>query len=368
MQYDYENLMRRCFKLAKLGEGRTNPNPMVGALIVKGGRIISTGYHRKAGEKHAEVQAIEKAGKKAKGATLIVNLEPCSTHGKTPPCTEAIISAGIKRVIIAVRDPNPLHKGRGIEILRSHGIEVIEGVLEEEAKELNRVFFKHIEEKIPYIVLKVAQSLDSRIADFKGNSKWISTESARTYLHKELRSKVDAILVGINTVLQDDPLLTARKEDGSLFEKQPIRVILDTKLRTPLNANVIRDKSTKTILVVTEGLRKKKKLRQLQAEGIVLLKVRTKLGKVDLSDLLPKLYKLGICHLLVEGGADVFTSFLDEKLVDEVFIFIGNRILGGPLLMYKGKGFKLEESPSLENMEVVEFKGCVLLRGRLRYV
>ena len=363
-----EYFMRRCFSLARRAEGKTSPNPMVGAVIVRKGKIISEGFHRKAGSAHAEVVAINNASGSLKNAALYVNLEPCSTYGRTPPCVDKIIESGIKRVLIATRDPNPLHNGRGIDILRKAGIEVIEGILKEEAQELNRVFFKHIVQKIPYLSIKVAQSLDARLADKRGNSQWISSEDARNYSHSQIRSKVDAILVGINTIIKDNPHLTLRKPDGSLSKRQPRRIILDSRLRVPLNSYVVSEGEAATLIVTAKNFSQRRKFKLLQNRGLKILTLESKKGKINLKKLLQKLYKEGICHILVEGGSEVISSVIEEKLADEMYIFIRGIILGGNYLMYKGEGFSLSQAAHLENISIRKFKDSILIRGGLKYV
>jgi len=360
--------MQECLKLAKKAEGNTLPNPMVGAVLVKKGKIISAGFHKKAGLPHAEAVAINRARGDLTEATLYVNLEPCSTYGRTPPCVEKILNSGIKKVVIANRDPNPIHTGKGIKILRQHGIKVKEGVLKKEAAYLNRVFFKHIVTKIPYVSVKAAQSLDGRLADFKGESKWISSVSARLYAHKELRSKAGAVIVGINTILKDNPYLTARNKNGALFKTQPKRIILDSTLKIPLNANVIEKNGGKVFIATDKNLIRDKKKKLLEKKGVKILEVSFCNGKINLKKLLQKLYQEGICHVLVEGGTGVISSFIDNKLADELYIFINSTILGGSYLVYNSRGFKISNAPRLKNIEYKKFEDTFLIKGELCYV
>ncbi|MCD6079874.1 MAG: bifunctional diaminohydroxyphosphoribosylaminopyrimidine deaminase/5-amino-6-(5-phosphoribosylamino)uracil reductase RibD [Candidatus Omnitrophica bacterium] len=360
--------MKRCLSLAKRAEGFTNPNPMVGAVIVKNNKIISEGYHKRAGEKHAEIVAIEKAKGNLKSATLYVNLEPCSSFGRTPPCTEKIIKSGIKKVVIAMSDPNPAHNGKGIEILRKAGIEVIEGILKPEAEDLNRVFIKHITKKIPYITVKSAITLDGRISDYTGNSKWITSEGLRFYFHKELRSKVDAIVVGINTVLKDNPLLSARRSDGSYYKKQPAKIILDSKFRIPKDARLFREIKSDVILVVGDNVTRTRKEKFLEARGVKILPQPLKNGKINLPRLIKDLYKLGICHLLVEGGGKVISSFLKEKLADEIYLAYAPLIIGGENLFYCGKEMKLSRGIRVKDVSFKKFDNQIIIKGKLNYV
>ena len=240
--------MREALRIARNAEGRTSPNPLVGAVIVRDGKIIAEGWHRQAGTPHAEIHALNMAGSLARGATLYVTLEPCSHFGRTPPCAKAIIDAGIKKVVAAMSDPNPKVAGRGFEILRSAGVEVEVGILEAEAHKLNEIFIKWVTHKLPFVTLKFACSLDGKIATSSGESQWISCEASRKFTH-HLRDINDAILIGVGTVLADNPSLTTRLVEG----KNPIRVIVDSKARTPLDAKVVTDKSARTIVAVTEN-------------------------------------------------------------------------------------------------------------------
>lgn len=325
--------MRIAFALAK--KGNPSPNPYVGAVIVRNEKIIGKGYHKKAGMPHAEVKAIAnqeevlaslKKGicsslenkEFAKGATMYVNLEPCNHYGRTPPCTDAIIKAGIKKVVFGMNDPNPNVRGGGEEELRKNGIEVKKGVLENEAKKLNEVFIKYTKTKMPFVVLKIAMSMDGKIATKTGDSKWITSEKTRKYVHK-LRSKYDAILVGINTILKDNPLLTTRING----KKNPIKIILDSKLRIPISANVIDS----NLIMATSKKYNVKKKRILESKGakIIVCGKNTILLKI----LLRKLGKLGITSVLVEGGSEIHGSFFDEKLVDKIILFYAPKIIGG---------------------------------------
>lgn len=327
MRREDEKFMRLALELAKRGKGLTSPNPCVGAVIVKGGKIIGKGYHKRAGRPHAEIYALRQAGRKARGATLYVSLEPCRHYGKTPPCVNAIISHKIKRVVTAMKDPNPLNDGKGLKTLRKNGIKVESGILKDEAKKLNEAFIKFITKKIPFVTVKVAQSLDGKIATHTGDSKWITNEVAREYVHM-LRGKVDAILVGVKTVLRDDPLLTARPKDRKAG-KQPFRIILDSKLRTPLNARIFSKASSGKVIIATTRLAPKDKLEALERKNAEILIVSSKDGKVNIKSLMKELRKKDIAHVLVEGGGEAIASVIEAKVVDKVLFFIAPKIIGG---------------------------------------
>ena len=316
--------MRRALELAQMAEGDTSPNPMVGAVIVDGdGNIVSEGYHHKAGQPHAEINALAAAGDKAEGATVYVTLEPCSHYGRTGPCCEALIKAGVKRVVSAVTDPNPLVAGRGLNRLREAGIEVTEHVCEDEAKKLNEKFFFWITHKRPFVSLKYAMTLDGRLAAAGGDSKWITGTEARTYAHY-LRKTHDAVLVGKNTVLQDDCELTTRMVEG----KNPIRIVLDSNAAIPLNAKILNGEA-KTIIAVSEAA-PQDKLDELQKLTTVeVLKLPQRNGHLDLQVLLEKLAAMEITSVLVEGGSEVHGAFNDAGLAERVYAFIAPKIIGG---------------------------------------
>ena len=316
--------MRRALELAQMAEGDTSPNPMVGAVIVDGdGNIVGEGYHHKAGQPHAEINALAVAGDKAKGAAVYVTLEPCSHYGRTGPCCEALIKAGVKRVVSAVTDPNPLVAGRGLNRLREAGIEVTEHVCEDEAKKLNEKFFFWITNKRPFVSLKYAMTLDGRLAAAGGDSKWITGTEARTYAHY-LRKTHDAVLVGKNTVLQDDCELTTRMVEG----KNPVRIVLDSNASLPLNAKILNGEA-KTIVAVSEAA-PQDKLDELQKLTTVeVLKLPQKNGYLDLQALLEKLAAMEITSVLVEGGSEVHGAFIDAGLAERVYAFIAPKIIGG---------------------------------------
>jgi diaminohydroxyphosphoribosylaminopyrimidine deaminase/5-amino-6-(5-phosphoribosylamino)uracil reductase len=316
-----EACIRRTLSLARRAEGMTSPNPMVGAVLVKHGRIIAEGYHKKAGTAHAEVIAIEKAGMDAAGSTLYVSLEPCCHKDKrTAPCTEKIIAAKIKKVVIAIKDPNPKVSGKGIDELRTAGIEVVSGILEEKARHLNEFYIKHITSHLPFVILKVAMTLDGKIATPDGESKWITGEKARKEVHR-LRGKVDAIITAIGTIKADDPLLTCRT--GRM--KSPVRIIFDPDLEIGGSANVLTC-PPRTILVVSDRSSKKKQER-LQAKGVSIIEHSG--GRVDLQWLMKKLAAEGIVSVLVEGGSTLASTCLEAGIVDKVICYIAPKIIGG---------------------------------------
>lgn len=314
--------MKMAIALAKETLGQTTPNPVVGAVVVKNGRILGIGAHLKAGEPHAEVHAIQMAGENAQGATIYVTLEPCSHFGKTPPCADLIIKSGIKRVVVASVDPNPKVAGQGIKKLQDAGIEVEVGLLKEKADELNEVFFHYIQSKTPYVTLKSAISLDGKIATVTGESKWITGEEARLDVHR-YRHQHDAILVGINTVLKDDPSLTTRLSgDG----KNPIRVILDTHLRTPLTSKVVTDNLAETWIVVGNNVDANKQA-EFTKRSIKVIQLQQE--KIEIMPLLKTLGELGVTSLFVEGGASINGSFLKEKAVQQIITYIAPKLIGG---------------------------------------
>jgi diaminohydroxyphosphoribosylaminopyrimidine deaminase/5-amino-6-(5-phosphoribosylamino)uracil reductase len=317
-----EQYMKRALQLARRGIGAVSPNPMVGAVIVRSDRIIAEGWHRKFGADHAEIDALKRVAGSVRDATIYVTLEPCCHWGKTPPCVDTMIEQGIKRVVIATLDPNPLVDGKGAQILQDHGIEVTVGVLERAARKLNEVYFHYICTGLPFITIKYAQSLDGRIATVQGNSRWISSERARRFTHC-LRAQHDAIMVGIGTVLIDDPLLTVRLVKG----RNPLRICLDSKLRIPLNAQVLGDDGE--TLIATTDASDKEKVAAIQKQGKELLVVQKGAnGRVGLRPLMKVLAEKGIASILVEGGKEVITSLLQEGLVNRMVVITAPLILG----------------------------------------
>ena len=357
--------MQKCLSLAQKGTGYTSPNPLVGSVIVRDDTIVGTGYHQYYGGAHAEVNALNDAEKKARGATLYVNLEPCSHHGKTPPCSQRIIKSDLSKVVIAMKDPNPLVSGEGIRELKEAGIEVKVGVLEKEAKILNEIFIKYQTTSSPFVYLKTAQTLDGYIATRTGDSKWITNKKARLKGHK-LRHKVDAILVGINTVLNDNPKLTTRlpKKEG----KDSIRIVLDSKLRVPLDANIINQKSSAATYIITGNKVAKAKIKNYQKldQVKVLTVPLSEEGKIPLKKLLNKLHQKEISSILVEGGGNVNASFFNSGLVDKVYTFIAPKIMGGSdgISSYEGKGFdKMSQIKKLTRVKYQQLGGNLLITG-----
>lgn len=322
----HEHYMRLALELAARARGRTAPNPLVGAVVVKDGKIIGQGYHQKAGTPHAEVHALREAGTKARGSTMYVTLEPCSHYGRTPPCSKAVIEAGLAEVYVAMQDPNPKVAGRGIQQLRAAGIKVEVGLLSEEARRLNEIFIKYITTKRPFVLLKTAMTLDGKIAARTGHARWITGPEARNTVH-QIRDEYDAILVGVNTVIADDPELTCRLPGGEGHD--PVRLILDSRARMPLNARALQFDSPAPTIIVTTDLAPEENLTGLKAAGAEVITVPCLGGRVDLPELLAELGRREISSLLVEGGAEVSAAFLSGALVDKVLWFIAPKIVGG---------------------------------------
>ena len=316
-----ERYMRLALDLAHKGAGYTTPNPIVGAVVVKDGKIVGQGYHHEFGGPHAEVFALEEAGERACGATIYVTLEPCSHYGKTPPCADRIIQARISRAVVACRDPNPLVNGEGIRKIRAAGIEVTEGVLEKEARRANEIFFTFVATGLPFVQLKLAESLDGKIATHTGDSKWISGDRSRTEVHR-LRRRFAAILVGANTVINDDPLLTVRHVEGP----NPVRIVLDGRGRIPLDARMLSAEGRTIVATATMPENKETSLRE---RGVEIWCLPSDDGKVDLQALLSRLGKENLDSLLIEGGGETAAAFLDAGLVDKVSFFIAPMIIGG---------------------------------------
>ena len=325
--------MRLALRLARRAYGQTSPNPMVGAVLVNDGQIIGQGWHHRAGQPHAEIEALRDAetrGHRAKGATLYVTLEPCCTHGRTPPCTDAIIRAGLKRVVVTTTDPNPAHAGQGFTILRQAGIAVMTGVLAEASARLNEAFNHWIVHRTPFVTVKAAMTLDGKIATASGDSKWITSEKARASGMK-LRQGADAILVGVNTVLADNPSLTIRPVQGSKFKVRGSklrRVILDSRGRTPLTAKVIADADAANTIVVVTKAATPRRIEEL-ARRVTVWVAPARGGKIDLRWLLKKLGAESVTILLVEGGGEVNASFLLRGLAQRVAFFYAPKIIGG---------------------------------------
>ena len=329
-----EKFMELALELSKKGEGKTNPNPLVGAVVVKNGEVVGKGYHKFYGGPHAEVYALDDAGEEAEGATIYVTLEPCSHFGKTPPCVEKIKKMKIKRCVVATLDPNPLVAGRGKKILEDAGIEVTVGVLEEEAKKVNRVFLKYIKDKNPFLFLKCAITIDGKIATNKRDSKWITNEISRKKVQK-LRNRYSGIMVGINTLLNDNPRLTARVENG----RDPFRIVIDPNLKVPVDYNFvtlsIEDK--KSIVVTSIENKNNTKIKELEEKNVRIIYLDGYDFKID--DILKEIGKLNIDSVLLEGGSYLISKAFKENRIDGGEIFIAPKILGGGLSFVEGFNF-----------------------------
>lgn len=316
--------MSRALALAEKARGRTSPNPMVGAVLVKGNKIIAEGWHEKAGGDHAEVAAIKKAKGTAKDSVLYVTLEPCCHHGRTPPCTDAIINAGIKKVFVAAADPNPLVSGKGAAQLRKAGVTVLVGLLQKESIKLNESYNKFITQKTPFVTLKAAVSMDGKMADSNGVSKWISNELSREKA-QNMRRENDAVMVGVNTVINDDPRLNVRL--GKKWDKQPVRIIVDGALKTPPAARILHSHGGEVWIVTS--VKNEKKAKPLEDEGAKIINVHSKNNRIDLKELMKELGGRGVTSILLEGGPTILSEALKEGVVDKVAIFYAPIIIGG---------------------------------------
>jgi diaminohydroxyphosphoribosylaminopyrimidine deaminase/5-amino-6-(5-phosphoribosylamino)uracil reductase len=355
--------MVRALELAARARGRTSPNPMVGAVLVRDNQLLGEGFHAYAGSDHAEVAALREAGPAARGATLYVSLEPCCHFGRTPPCVEQILQAGVCRVVAACEDPNPAVSGKGIAALRAAGLSVEVGILAEEASRLNEAFFTHVRTGRPFVTLKVAASLDGKIATRTGDSRWISGESARRRVH-QLRNEVDAVLVGIGTILRDDPRLTTRL--GIADQRDPIRVIVDNLARCPLRANVVNRASTAPTILAVSQMAPRTKLEALQQEGMQLIVVENSPRRVSLERLMEALGKRGILSVMIEGGAEINASALREGIVDKVLVFLAPILIGGKSTptAVGGEGIEtLNQALRLREMRIERFDGDILVEG-----
>jgi len=361
----YIRYMKQAINLAKRAKGSTHPNPMVGCVIVKNDKVIASGFHKKAGGPHAEVIALKKAKDNARGATLFVNLEPCSTYQKTPPCTDEIIKSGIKEVVIAIKDPNPINNSKGIRKLKRHNIKVTLGILKEEARKLNEDFEKFITKKEPFVTVKVAQSLDGKLSTKSGDSKWITSYIARRYVHK-LRAYNDAVLVGVNTVIKDNPRLNSRLYKSAT--KQPKRIIVDSHLRIPYKARMISENLNQNVIIATTKYASQKKVDNLRKRGVDIIITKSKDKLVDLKDLLKKLAEKSIVNLLVEGGSKIITSFLNERLADKIVVFIAPKIIGGRYAntFYEGEGItRIKDALLLKDVSYKRIGEDLMVEGYL---
>lgn len=360
-----ERYMKLALELAAKARGRTSPNPMVGAVVVNTGEVAGAGYHKKAGSPHAEVDAIAQAGNLAAGATIYVTLEPCCHFGRTPPCTKLIINSGVARVIAGCEDPNPIVNGKGIEELRAAGIKADVGVLEKECLKLNEAYFKFITTGMPFVLLKVAISLDGKIGTPRGESRWITGGAARQYVHK-LRDSYDAVIVGINTVLRDDPLLTARVDGVDC--RDPVRVILDSSLKIPLSAKLFSCESKAKTIVATTAAAPKEKARKLEEIGAEVMQLDGADGRVDLRRLLKELGSRGIASAIIEGGSEINCSALKAGVVDKIMFFIAPKLIGGadsPGPIGGNGPEKLSQAIELNEMKVELIDGDLLVEAYL---
>ena len=363
--------MQMALDLATRGRGFTSPNPMVGAVVVKDNVLVGRGYHAKLGDAHAEVNALDDAGEQAHGATLYVTLEPCNHFGRTPPCTHKIIESGIRRVVIAMADPNPGVRGGGADYLKSQGLEVTLGLCEAQAQQLNEAFIKYVQTDQPFFIVKCAATLDGQLATRTGDAKWVTGESARHFVH-EIRHAVDAILVGVDTVKQDNPQLTTRLPEAKhgLRAKDPVRIILDTRLTIPAEADVLQQKSdAPTIIVVgnqSMGTEQSALKERLMSQGVQVLEVPQKDGRIDLRALPQILGRLEIMSVLIEGGGTVIGAALKAGIVDKILLFFAPKLLGGNdgVPVCKGQGVAyMNQSIAVNDIRIQRFGNDILIEG-----
>lgn len=355
-----EKYVGLALKLALKAKGNTSPNPAVGAIVVKGGRIVGQGYHEKSGLPHAEVNALHSAGDKARGATLYVTLEPCTHFGKTPPCVNRILKSGIKEVVVGMVDPNPLNNGKGIKMLKEHGIKVQVGFLDKQLRQANEEFIKYITKKIPFVTVKVGQSLDGRIATKLGDSKWITSDKSRAYAHR-IRKNYDAIMVGVNTILRDNPTL-----DPWFSKKKLVKIIVDSQLSTPVNANIFSKSSQVIIITLPTRSGQETENRKLLSQKAKILEVKERAGQINLKDMMKKLSQLEITNILVEGGGTLIGSLFDEALVDKVLFFISPKIIGGKdaISSVMGRGIsRVDKAYKLKEVKLKHIGEDFLIEG-----
>ena len=362
MKRKHEYYMKQAIELAEKARDKTYPNPMVGAVIVNNGRVIGRGYHKKAGKDHAEVAAIKASGNKCQGADMYVTLEPCDHYGKTPPCTKAIIESGIKKVYIAMKDPNLLNNGKGLKKLKKNGVKIVSGICKKEAETLNAKYIKFIEKKIPYITLKLGQSLDGKIAARNGSSKWITSKESRMYARK-MRKNFDAVCVGANTAINDDPFLLDEKRKG--FKTR--RIILDSKLRLSLKSNLIKTAGLSPIIIGTTDIASERKVKSLNSiDNVEVIVIKNKKEQVDLNSFFKKLAKKNFVNILVEGGGELAGSLIDQGLVDEFFFFIAPKVIGGKYSSIKGKGvLDISKILNLKDIDIKRSGDDFIVRGLL---
>ncbi len=361
-----EQWMKRALKIAEKGWGATNPNPLVGAVLVRDGQIVGEGYHERIGGPHAEIMALRQAESKAEGADLYVTLEPCNHHGKTPPCTEALINAGIRQVFVSIKDPNPLVAGSGIEHLRSEGIPVNIGMLEKEAAEQNEIFIHFITNRTPFIIYKAAMSLDGKTAANNGQSQWITGETARKHVHR-IRQRVSGIMVGLKTVLQDDPHLTVRGLTESPIH--PLRIVADSRGEIPLDCNLVKDKSgAKTLVATTEKMSPHKE-RQLKDLNVDVLRTTSANGRVDLEALMAELGRRNIDSILLEGGATLAAAAIEDNLVQKIMFYVAPKLIGGgyaPGVLLGHGIYHMDDCIKVDNMTADLIGEDLLITGKIQ--
>lgn len=348
MTEPHQKYVQKCLELARNGEGKVSPNPLVGAVVLdKDGNVVGEGWHAKYGEAHAEVNALNMAGEKVIGGTIYINLEPCSHWGKTPPCADRVIESGVKRLVIGMTDPNPKVAGNGIKKVRDAGIEVVEDVLNAECRKLNEIFIKNITEQKAFIAIKTASTMDGKIATATGKSKWITSEIARAEVQR-LRNKYDAILTGSGTVIADNPSMTCRMNEG----RNPVRVVVDSRLVTPPDSKIYNDNGTRVIIATAENIQK-----TAYPEHVEFIECPLKNSKIDLDYMTKELYQKGINSILVEAGAGLNGAFLREKLVDKFYFFLAPKLMADK-----------DALPSFEGLSTETMDECVMIRfGEIRH-
>ncbi|MFI5366831.1 MAG: bifunctional diaminohydroxyphosphoribosylaminopyrimidine deaminase/5-amino-6-(5-phosphoribosylamino)uracil reductase RibD [Candidatus Binatia bacterium] len=359
---DDARFMRMALRLGRRGVGRTSPNPPVGAVVVVHGTVVGRGFHRQAGAAHGEAAALHAAGARARGATLYVTLEPCAHYGRTPPCTQAVIASGVRRVVIGTRDPNPRVRGNGLQRLRAAGIEVHSGVLQAECDELLAAFRKHVTTGLPLVTVKLAASLDGRIATAAGDARWITGEDSRRYVHR-LRAEHDAVLVGAETIIRDDPELTSRIRGG----RNPLRVILDGRLRLPLQSRVLTNAVPAATLVITGSQVSAAKFRNVRECGVEIVSLAAKAGRIPIARVMRELGKRNIMSVLIEGGATVATAALAAGVVDRMLVFFAPKLIGGdgrPMLEALGVR-RMRDALALGPLRVKRFAQDILVATQM---
>ncbi len=353
----HKKYMELAIKFAEKGRGLTSPNPMVGCVIVKRGRVVGKSFHRKAGEEHAEILAIRDAGKKVANSTMYVNLEPCSHWGRTPPCTERIVEACVREVIIGMEDPNPLVDG--FRELKFRGLKTKIGILEKEAKKLNEAYIKYMKTKMPFVTIKVAMSIDGRIATASGDSKYITSKEARAYVH-QLRTEVDAVMVGLNTVVRDNPELTPRLVKG----KDPMKIVVDSKLKIPKSCNLMKDPAK--LIIATTGKASKNDIKKMQQKGVNVITAKSKNGMVNLQELMKQLGKHEITSVMIEGGSELNSTAIKAGVVDKMLIFTAPKIIGNGLGAIGNLGIKkIDKAINLKNPVCRRIGKDMLVEGYL---